>query len=76
MCIGNLRSGTESLSCYLRDGDRASLNKALHFFGIILIFAIGAGIGGVLSGIIGDMTIWVSPVLLVVVMVMMIKETW
>lgn len=76
MCIGNLRSGTESLSCYLRDGDRDALNKALHFFGIIMIFAIGAGIGGVLSGIIGDMTIWVSPVLLVVVMAMMIKETW
>lgn len=53
MCIGNLRSGTESLSHYLRNKDRQSLNKALHFFGIILIFAVGAGTGGVLSGMLG-----------------------
>ena len=51
MCIGNLRSGTESLSRYLRNKDKKSLNKAMHFFGIILVFAIGAGIGGVLSGV-------------------------
>lgn len=31
MCIGNLRSGTESLSQFLRNKDRASLTKALHF---------------------------------------------
>ena len=32
MCIGNLRSGTESLSQYLRSGDQALLYKALYFF--------------------------------------------
>ena len=47
MCIGNLRSGTESLSQYFRTKEKGSLYKALHFFGIIFIFAIGAGIGGV-----------------------------
>lgn len=74
MCIGNLRSGTESLSHYLRNKDRASLNKALHFFGIIAIFAVGAGVGGVLSHALGIRTIWISSVLLAIVAAMMIQE--
>ena len=74
MCIGNLRSGTESLSRFLRNKDRASLNKALHFFGIILIFAIGAGVGGILSNVLHAKTIWISMLLLTGVAVMMIKE--
>jgi uncharacterized membrane protein YoaK (UPF0700 family) len=73
MCIGNLRSGTASLSHYLRNQDRESLDKALHFFGIILIFAFGAGIGGVISGIWGIRTIFISPILLTLVVVMMIR---
>jgi uncharacterized membrane protein YoaK (UPF0700 family) len=58
----------------VRNRDRESLAKALHFFGIILIFAIGAGIGGVLSNRIGIRTIWVSSVLLLGVTLMMVKE--
>lgn len=75
MCIGNLRSGTESLSRYLRNKDKKSLNKAMHFFGIILVFAIGAGIGGVLSGVFYIKTILISPVLLFVVLVMMMRKS-
>ncbi len=75
MCIGNLRSGTESLSRYLRTRDRQLLYKALHFFGIILIFAVGAGVGGVLSNLFGIKTIWISPVLLLIVVIMMAKES-
>lgn len=74
MCIGNLRSGTESLSRYLRSRDRETLLKALHYFGIILFFAIGAGAGGVLSGIFFIRTIWVSPLLLTAVTWMMGKK--
>lgn len=74
MCIGNLRSGTESLSHYLRDKDRKSLNKTLHFFGIIFVFAIGAGVGGVLSHTLGIRTILASPVLLAVVALLMADE--
>ena len=74
MCIGNLRSGTESLSHYLRNKDRASLDRALHFFGIILVFAIGAGVGGVLSGVLYTRTIWLSLIFLLIVTGMMIKE--
>jgi uncharacterized membrane protein YoaK (UPF0700 family) len=74
MCIGNLRSGTESLSRYLRLRDKASLDKALHFFGIIFFFAVGAGIGGLLSVNIGIKTIWISSLLLIVVAAMMIRK--
>ncbi len=74
MCIGNLRSGTESLSRYLREKDRASLKKALNFFGIIVVFAIGAGVGGLLSQVLHTGTIWLSLALLACVAVMMIKK--
>ncbi len=75
MCIGNLRSGTESLSRYLRNRDRESLRKALHFFGIILVFALGAGAGGVLSQVFHTGTIWFSLLLLSAVTVLMRKES-
>ncbi len=75
MCIGNLRSGTESFSQYLREKDKNALYKATHFFGIILIFAIGAGLGGVLSGVLGLRTIWISVVIMLLVIIMMIKES-
>ena len=74
MCIGNLRSGTESISQFLRNKDQASLSKALHFFGIILFFAIGAGAGGILSQVFYVKTIWVSLLLLSAVTIMMIKK--
>ncbi|MBR4628069.1 MAG: DUF1275 domain-containing protein [Ruminococcus sp.] len=74
MCIGNLRSGTASFSQYLRTRDRDALSKALHFFGIILFFSIGAGTGGVLSMHLGAVTIWISVVLLLAVAIMMIQK--
>ena len=75
MCIGNLRSGTESLSKFLREKDKDSLVKALHFFGIILIFALGAGTGGIISSHYGISTIWLSVILLVIAALMMNKKT-
>ena len=74
MCIGNLRSGTESLSVFFREREHSALRKALHYYGIIFIFAIGAGLGGVLSLRIGVQAIWGSCILLVIVCAMMIRE--
>ena len=74
MCIGNLRSGTESLSIYLREKQHGALKKAAHSYGIIFIFAIGAGIGGICSLHIGIRAIWISSILLAIVCAMMIKE--
>lgn len=74
MCIGNLRSGTESLSIYLRDKKPEALRKALHYYGIICVFAIGAGAGGICSLHIGLRAIWASSLLLCIAFGMMQKE--
>lgn len=74
MCIGNLRAGTESLSVYLRDKKPGALKKAVHYYGIILIFAVGAGLGGVMSLHIGLKAIWISPVLLTAACLLMNYE--
>lgn len=59
MCIGNMRSGMESLVAYLRSRDHETLVKSLTYFGVIGVFAAGAGIGSVLSQTIGNGIIWV-----------------
>ena len=74
MCIGNLRSGMESLSIYCNTKNNAALVDALHYFGVILTFGIGAGIGGVLSSAYGVQAIWASPLLLIIAFIVM-KET-
>ena len=74
MCIGNLRSGAESLSQYFRSRDKMAMRKAITLFGIILFFAVGAGAGGILSGVFGIRTIWISVVILFIVTVIMMKE--
>lgn len=74
MCIGNLRSGTESLSAYLREKQPGALKKAVHYYGIILVFAVGAGAGGIVSLGIGLPAIWISPILLGICFFMMKKE--
>ena len=43
MCIGNLRSGMESLVAGLRLHDRALLRKAGHYFAVIVLFALAPG---------------------------------
>lgn len=75
MCIGNLRSGTESFSKYLRDKDKNELYKSLHFFGIILFFSIGAGFGGLVSSYFGAKTIWMSAVILFLLSLMMFEKS-
>lgn len=74
MCIGNLRSGTESLSVYLRNHEKGALKKAMHYYGIIIVFAIGAGIGGILSINLGYKCILISSMLLLLAFFMMRKE--
>ena len=74
MCIGNLRRGTESLSIYLRDKRPEALRKALHYYGIICVFALGAGAGGICSLHIGLRAIWISSLLLCIAFGMMQKE--
>lgn len=76
MCIGNLRSGTDALSVYVRERNKEQLIKAFHYFGIIFFFALGAGIGGNLSVSWGVHTIWVSSVILFISMGLMWYEKY
>ena len=76
MCIGNLRSGTDALSGYVRERKKEQLIKAFHYFGIIFFFALGAGIGGNLSVSWGVHTIWVSSVILFISMGLMWYEKY
>lgn len=74
MCIGNLRSGTEALSLFIRNRKREHLKKVGYYFGVIFIFAVGAGLGGVLSVRYGIQVIWLSCVMLFVSFCLMYIE--
>lgn len=64
MCIGNLRSGAEALCRYARTGKRSFLRTAGIYGTVVLFFALGAGIGSVLTEIWGLKSIWVCPLFL------------
>ncbi len=66
MCIGNIRSGMDALCTYLGTKNTEYLRKALAYFGIILLFALGAGLGGVFLKRFGLYTIWFSCALLLI----------
>ena len=75
MCIGNMRSGVESLCAYVKTKDKKILHKSLCYWAIIIMFAIGAGLGGYFVKLFNMRTIWVSCGLLFVsFMIMFIKE--
>ena len=64
MCIGNMRSGTEALCVYFRTREKAVLQKALTYFGVILVFGVGAGLGSILTAALGTKAIWICCALL------------
>ena len=76
MCIGNMRSGTEALCVYFHTRDTAVLHKALTYFGVIGLFALGAGLGALLTNIFAVRAIWFSCALLAIsFFIMFVKET-
>lgn len=66
MCVGNLRSGTDALCEYVQQHNSQSLYKAACYLGIIVLFAIGAALGGLLFPVFGIRTIWFSSLFLLV----------
>ena len=64
MCIGNLRSGMDSLCAWLVGGNTKAFGKALHYFAIIFLFALGAGLGSLALAPMGSRAIWLSCLLL------------
>ena len=71
MCIGNMKSFVIALSAYLRTKKGSDLSKTFNYFLVIIIFSIGAGIGGNFSEVFNEKTIWCSAVLLLISFLMM-----
>lgn len=59
MCIGNMRSAIVSLFAFFEFRDKKILQKSFVYFGVILIFAIGAGFGSIITKSLGEKAIWV-----------------
>ena len=75
MCIGDLRSGVEALCIWRKTREPQAKDRMLRYFGIILLFAIGAGIGSKSSAVLGGRAIWIScGFLLVSFALMFIRE--
>ena len=75
MCIGNMRSGTELLCTYHITKDPELKRKSLHYYFIILVFAIGAAIGAVASQKFGNPAIWIAAGLMLLGFILMfVKE--
>lgn len=67
MCTGNLRSGMDFLFRYTQTRERELWRKSLHYFGVILFFILGAGIGAVATNHWGNYAAALCNVLLLLV---------
>lgn len=75
MCIGNLRSATEMLYRYRHTKENGCLEKCLRYYGVILVFGIGAALGSFMTSLFEERTIWIScGFLFVCFCIMFIKE--
>ena len=74
MCIGNMRSGTEALFAFFHTREKEALQKALMYFGVIALFAVGAGFGSIATAHFGERAIWISCALLIISFVMMFRK--
>ena len=74
MCIGNMRSGMEALIGYFHGRDKAQRRRAATYFTVILLFALGAGIGCIAAKRFGEKAIWVCCGLLAVSFALMFQR--
>lgn len=73
MCIGNLRSAMENLYYWRQNRDGARRHKAGLYFMVITFFLIGASVGGVLSPVWEEATVWLCCPLLLLAFVLMVR---
>ncbi len=74
MCVGNMCHGVEALNAYFHSRNREILKKAGVYFFVIFVFSIGAGIGSVITRKYGELSIWVSCILLLISFIIMFIE--
>ena len=75
MCIGDLRSGMEALCIWRKSHEPKAKDRMQRYFSIILLFALGAGMGSIGAAHLGGRAIWIScGLLLVSFALMFIRE--
>ena len=74
MCTGNLRSGTELLSLGQFEHDGSKKRAGLHFYWIDLVFIAGAAAGALVCGRIGEKSIWLCNVTLLLSLAFIHRE--
>lgn len=74
MCIGNLRSGTQSLCDYFLKNDKTGLKKALLYYGIIFNFILGAVLGSFVIKFVYEKSILLCSFMLLIVFFMMFSK--
>lgn len=73
MCIGNLRSGTQAVCDYFFTGDKSCLTRGFTYYGIILIFVLGAVAGNLAVKFLQERAVWCSCVLLLLGWILMFR---
>ncbi|MPN12363.1 hypothetical protein SDC9_159681 [bioreactor metagenome] len=74
MCTGNLRSGTELLFRYFTNHSREALHSALKYYGIIVVFILGAMAGYHASHLLGVPSIFIPCALMLFVLVLLMQK--
>ena len=74
MCIGNLRMATQYICDYSYDRDRSLLKKGLMYYGIIVVFVIGAILGYKFVQVWQEKAIIVSSALMAIGFIMLFFE--
>jgi uncharacterized membrane protein YoaK (UPF0700 family) len=74
MCIGNLRSGTQSLVSWATGRDEGALDTGLLSYFVIVCFVVGAVIGNWFKPLLGTRMILLSVALLVVAFLVMFVD--
>ena len=75
MCIGNLRSATDLWCAYTETKDKKTRQRSLQYYSFILVFAIGATLGGIVTDAVGVHAVWICCIgLLISFLIMFIQE--
>lgn len=74
MCIGNMRSGTEMMGRYHLTKDKSYRRKALYYYLIIFIFAIGAFIGYISVRLFNLKSIWLGMIFLIIAFILLFLD--
>ena len=74
MCTGNLRSATEKMNEYFRTRSPEAKEKSIWYFGIDVMFLVGAVLGAVFTKMLGIRAVWLCCGMLLAAFVVMIPR--